>query len=288
MFKRICILLVLFALLLSPARALAQDYSYSLPQYTANVYWNEDGTVSIDYVFLFQNDPSGHAIEYVDLAMPRDDFDPGSIRADVGGQPVTDISTSGYQGTGSGVAVGLGSYSIPPGESGTVHVFVGRVENMYELDTQNDDYASGVFAPATFLKPYVYGATDLTVTFHLPPAVQPDEPRWHQSPSGFPSEPETGFDDQDRITYTAQPAGRSLKSYRSALFPTKYIPIRPSAACQPLRLPEHHRLGCLFPIGCTIFNIFGLGLIGKAAARCSTCRRGLPSKATASSAAHRP
>ncbi len=265
--KRLCLLLVILVLLILPARALAQDYSYSIPQYTVNVFWNEDGTVSIDYVLFFQNDPSGHAIEYVDLAMPREDFSPGSITADVDGQPLTDISTSGYQGTGSGVAIGLGRFSIPPGESGTVHVFVGRVDNMYELDTESDNYVSGVFAPATFLKPYVHGTSDLTVTYHLPPAVQPDEPRWHSAPTGFPSEPETGFDDQGRITYTwRNPQADPSRTYPLGVsFPQAYVPESAVRRANPFAFLGSINLDCLIPLGCIGFFalIIGLGVVGE-------------------------
>lgn len=256
------VFLVLFLLVLSPLHVLAQDYHYSLPKYTADVFWNEDGTVSIDYTFFFQNDPSGHAIEYVDLSMPRSDFDESSITGDVAGNPLTDISSSGYQGTGSGVAIGLGSYSIPPGQSGQVHVVVGRVDKMYEMDPTGDNYASAVFAPATFEKPGVYGTTDLTVTFHLPPGVKPEEPRWHEAPAGFNSQPETALDDQGRVMYTWRnpQADPSTPYPLGASFPKQYIPDSAIRRPNPFAFLGSLNWDCLIPVGCIGFFALVIGL----------------------------
>jgi hypothetical protein len=225
--KKIFILLLLLALLAIPAGALAQDYSFELPQETVHVFWNEDGTSSIDYVFNFNNDTFGHVIDYVDVGLPGPNFDESSIRADVNGIPVSDISAAGFQGEGPygkvGVAVGLGPNSIPPGESGQVHVFVGSVGDVLRPDTQDNNYASAVFSPAWFTT--VNGSTDLSVTYHLPPGVQPEEPRWHEAPAGFSGEPQTGLDDQGRVTYTWGPAAVTMdrKYDFGASFPKQYV-----------------------------------------------------------------
>jgi len=72
----------------------------------------------------------------------------------------------------------------------------------------------------------VFGTTDLTVVYHLPPGVQPDEPRWHESPSGFPSTPTSSHDDQGRITYSwNNPNASAAERYEfGASFPKTYIP----------------------------------------------------------------
>ena len=66
----------------------------------------------------------------------------------------------------------------------------------------------------------------MQVTFHLPPGVQPAEPRWHEAPKGFPTEPQTGIDEQGRITYTWTNANASGSSQYlfGASFPTQYVP----------------------------------------------------------------
>jgi hypothetical protein len=203
----------------------AQDYFFSLDEEVVNVYWNSDGTTSLDYLFTFTNQPGGHTIEFVDVGMPNGNFDFNSISADIDGNSLS--ISSDFQGTGGeGFAVEMGQHAIPPGETGTVHVFVGRVEGVLYPDENDENYVSAVFAPAYFTSDVVTGSTDLTVTYHLPPGVQPQEPRWHDAPAGFPSEPQTGFDPDGRITYTwSNPNASPSTQYTfGASFPKTYVP----------------------------------------------------------------
>jgi hypothetical protein len=230
--RNLVIFFLLVFLMGIPGAALAQDYSFGLEQENVHVFWNEDGTSSIDYVFVFNNDPGASPIEYVDVGLPNPNFDESSIQAEVNGNPVTDISASGFQGSGpgvsSGVAVGLGRQAIPPGETGQVHVFIGTQRDVLRPDSRDNNYASAVFSPAWF-EP-VHGNTNLEVTFHLPPGVQPEEPRWHEAPGGFPSEPETGLDDQGRVTYTWRSPSASMdrNTISVHLFPGSTCPNQPS------------------------------------------------------------
>ncbi len=227
MIRRILNVLILLVLLLSfPSSALAQDYYFRVDKEVVHVLWNEDGTLSLDYTLVFYNDPSGHIIDFVDLGLPNYSFDSNGIQAEVNGQAVSYTSTSEYQGSGSGVAIALGSGSIPPGNSGTVHVWIETIRDLLFIEDTDDTYASAVFAPMWFGSQYVYGDTDLTVIFHLPPGVQPDEPRWHKAPSGFPEEPETSLDSQGRVTYTwHNPAANAHTEYKfGASFPASYVP----------------------------------------------------------------
>jgi hypothetical protein len=224
LFNIIILVTLLFAL---PGTALAQDYYFRLDQNYVDVYWNEDGTQSLQYTMVFYADPSGHTIEFVDLGLPNSSFDTSSISADVDGKPVSYISASEFEGKGSsGVAINLGSNSIPPGQTGTVHVWVGTVRNVLFIDDSDSSSASAVFSPAYFGSDVVYGNTDIKVTFHLPPGVQPDQPRWHNAPSGFPEEPIAGHDDQSRITFTWQNTdanGHTVYKF-GASFPAVYVP----------------------------------------------------------------
>ena len=232
---RIILITLLLLLALPASSGLAQTYYFSLDEQIVNVFWNSDGTSSIDYVFVFTNDANASSIDYVDVGIPNSSFDDNNIFADVNGEPVSDISRSGYQGNGgSGVAVGLGSLAIRPGQTGRVHVFVGTVRRVLYEDSDDKTYASAVFTPTWFGSQYVYGSTNVQVTFHLPPGVLPEEPRWHAAPGGFPSEPATGFDDQGNITYTwGNFDGNGYSQYEfGASFPMKYVPegaiVRPS------------------------------------------------------------
>jgi len=217
-------LIIILALAL-PITALAQDYYFSLDKEVVNVYWNADGTMALDYLLTFTTQPGGHTIEFVDVGMPNGNFDFNSIKADINGNQLS--ISSDFQGTGGdGFAVEMGSYAIPPGQTGTVHVSVGRVSGVLYKDDDDANYASAVFAPLYFQSNVVTGATDITVTYHLPPGVQPEEPKWHSAPSGFPSEPATAFDSQGRITYTWRNTNADGETqYKfGASFPKSYIP----------------------------------------------------------------
>ncbi len=216
-------LVIIFALNVTTS-ALAQNYSFSLDKEVVNVFWNSEGTMSLDYLFTFSNQPGAHTIDFVDVGLPNNSYVYNTISADVNGNPVG-ISTD-YQGSGSGVAVDMGSHAIQSGQTGTVHVTVGQITKVIYPDDNDQAYASADFSPTWFGSQYVVGNTDLTVTFHLPPGVKPEEPRWHDSPSGFPSEPQTGFDSENRITYTwANPNASGSRQYIfGASFPKTYIP----------------------------------------------------------------
>lgn len=264
MHKRLISVLVLLALFIVPKPAYAQEYYFNLEKLTVDVYWNEDGTQSLDYNFLFNNDPSAHSIEFVDLGLPNSNFDVNTISATVDEKPVAYISESEFQGTGSdGVAVALGNNAILAGQRGSVRIFVGSVSNVLYLDDDDKNYASAVFSPAYFESRIVKGNTDLTVTYHLPPGVLPEEPRWHTAPAGFPSEPATGIDQEGRIFYSwHNPSASASTRYQfGASFPVKYVP---SSAITRVSSPSWLRnirldVDNLIPIGCISFIVFIIG-----------------------------
>ena len=225
MTRRLLTAALVIVLALSMATSvLAQSYSFSLDKEVVNAYWNSDGNLSLDYVFTFSNQPGAHDIDFVDVGLPNSNYVYNTITADVNGTPVS-ISTD-YQGSGSGVAVALGSQAIRPGQTGTVHVYVGQITGVVYPDDKDQNYASAVFSPTWFGSQYVVGNTDLTVTFHLPPGVKPEEPRWHSAPSGFPSEPQTSLDSEGRVIYTwSNPSASGSSQYSfGASFPKTYIP----------------------------------------------------------------
>jgi len=217
------LILLMFTMVSSAA---AQSYSFNLTREVVNVYWNSDGTLGLDYVFTFTNDPSGHVIDFTDVGMPNGNFDMGSITADVGGSQVS--ISSDFQGDGpNGFSVDMGSHAIQPGQSGSVHVSVGKITQVLYKDSDDPaNYDSADFAPAYFTT--AHGNTDLAVIFHLPPGVQPTEPKYHSTQGGWPCAdvPTTGIDDQNRITYTWQcaTADGATKYTFGASFPNKYVP----------------------------------------------------------------
>ena len=231
--KKIFAFLIIIFLLIIPTSALAQSYYFHVEKETVHVYWEDDGTLDLIYEFVFVNQPEGHAIEYVDVGLPNYNFRDYNISADINGQALTYISSSDYEGSGSGVAIGLGSSAIPAGGRGTVRVFINEIEDVLFPDTEADEYASAVFVPTYFGSQYVTGSTDMIVTFHLPPGVKPEEPRWHNAPSGFNISPITGLDNLDQVTYTwRNPEGNISREYKfGASFPLSYVPT--SAVSKP-------------------------------------------------------
>jgi len=107
-----------------------------------------------------------------------------------------------------------------------LHVSIGKVRDVLYFGDE-EGYASGLFSPSWFGSQYAFGTTDLTVRFHLPPGIQTDEPRWHEPPSGWPTdEPATGLDQEGRVLYEwRNPNANPYTSYVfGASFPVQYVP----------------------------------------------------------------
>ena len=141
----IAFVLILAAALISPALAQG-SYFFAVEREDVHVYWNADGTMSIDYTWVFINQPGAHIIDFVDVGMPNYNFYANTASADVNGTPVS-VSEGDYEGSGSGYAIALGNRSIPAGQSGTVHTYVGKVTKILYPDTDVEEYASGISSP---------------------------------------------------------------------------------------------------------------------------------------------
>lgn len=254
---------VLFALVLLlglTGSVFAQSYSFNLEKEVVNVYWNSDGSMSLDYVFTFNNHSGAHAIDFVDVGLPNSSYRTSSIYADVNGNSVN--ISSDYQGNGTGVAVDMGSYAIPAGGRGKVHIYIGYIDRVLHPDTDDDNYASAVFGNTWFGSQYVSGSTDLSVTLHMPPGVQPSEPRYHIPESWVGTqEPQIQINKDGRVSYTWQsPNANGYTQYTfGASFPKSYVPA--SAIASP---SIWDRLGINEDdvIGFTVFCCFGLFFFG--------------------------
>lgn len=226
MFKRIATLFFLLGVLLWGLYlpVYAQTYQFSIPKEIVHAYWNEDGTLSLQYEIWFANSPTADPIDFVDIGVPTPDYDLSAVKAYVNGIQITSIEASPY--VKNGIALGLEANSIPPGNSGVVTVFIPNIRKVLYLDSSDSNYVSAVFSPTWFGSEYVSGYTDLTVIYHFPRGVQPEEPRWHQSPGAFPPQPQTGFDSEGRIFYSwNNPQASASTQYKfGASFPKQYIP----------------------------------------------------------------
>jgi hypothetical protein len=265
MLRRLFVSTVALAFVLAlPGSAFAQEYLFGVEKETVDVFWNADGTSSLEYSFHFVNQAGAHAIDFVDVGIPVSTFDMSTVSADVDGSPVS-VSSGDYQGTGSGFAVVLGSRTINPGERGTVHAVVGRITGVLHLDTSDETYASAVFAPTYFGSQYIVGSTDMTVTFHLPPGIQPEEPRYHPA-QNWPgaSEPQSGVDSNGRITYTwSAPNASAASQYTfGTSFPKSFIPADAIVTAPAIDYVTiiTGLLGFILPAGC--IGVFILIFVG--------------------------
>ena len=222
----VALFVVLSVLLCLPFPAYAQDYSFSLDREIVDVWINPDGSVKLEYWFTFTCDRGNYHIAAVDVGLPTGDYRLSDIRGDVDGRPIDRVG-SDYEGEGRhGVAVWLGNATIRSGETATVHVVVDRVGGMLYEDSDDPEYASTEFSPTWFGSEFVHGNTDLVVRFHLPAGVQPEEPRWHRSPSGWPyDQPDTALDEDGRVLYTwRHTEARPDRQYIfGASFPRQYV-----------------------------------------------------------------
>lgn len=219
---------VLVLLLVTPITAFAQDYYFNVAKEAVDVTINPDGTMSLDYTFVFNNSAGGHIIDYVDVGVPNSSYDISSVTATANGNPLSDITVSEY--VTPGIAIGLGSHSIQPGKSGTVTVHIGVIRDiLYKgKDQEKEDYASFQFSPTWFGSQYVNGTTELTVAFIYPPGMTTEEPRWYTPSGGFPGaeQPEAFIDEQDRVIYiwTTNQATGSTQYIFGGGFPARLVP----------------------------------------------------------------
>ena len=255
---RAVLLVVLLAALGSQAAA-AQSYSFSLDRLAVDVYWETDGSARLEYLMTFTNDSFAPSIEFIDIGMPTPNYDLSAISATIDGNPILHIADSSY--ADQAIELGLGSNAIQPDRTGTVQVDIRGLENLiYTADTEG--YASAMFAPAWFDPQSVHGTTDMTVTFHLPPGVQPSEPRWYPVSGGWPEgDPAAYMDPEGRIAYQwRNPSASGSTEYQfGAAFPVSYVPaaaiLQPSIF-QRLNIP----LDAVMP--CLCFSGLALGLVG--------------------------
>jgi hypothetical protein len=236
------IFILSFFLLLQPVEPVtAQVYYFTIDEMIVDVYWESDGSMRIEYVIVFDNDVSADPMEFVDLGVPTSSYSLSSITASIDGSPITIIEKSPF--VNPGVALGLGARAIPPGSRGVVRATIPGVQNgLFRGDEEG--YASALFSPTWFDGGIVYGTMDLTVQYHLPPDVLPEEPRWHESPSGWPQDaPATGLDSQGGILYSwRNPSANLSTAYVfGASFPSQYVPaqvVQEPTITPRIKIPE--------------------------------------------------
>lgn len=223
---RLLSIAALLLLLLVPLSvAYAQTYLFSMPVERVDLYWETNGTLTIEYEIVFQN--HGDPLDVVDLGLPNENYSLSNITATINGQPI-DYMDYDSPYIDIGPAIYFPSNAIRAGETGTFRARITGITEVLYTDNEDESYASALFIPNYFGSDFVTGSSDITVVYHLPPGVQPSEPKWHTAGhSGFPETPQTGFDSNGRITYTWRNASASPSSEYlfGASFPKQYVTI---------------------------------------------------------------
>ncbi|WP_448336371.1 hypothetical protein [Bellilinea sp.] len=221
------IIAMMLGLSIQPVQA--QNLSFEVPKQEVVVFVNSDGSISLDYTITFKNLPARDAIDIIDIGLPNSNYDLKSISAEINGKPATLIRPSEY--VSPGVEIHLGGNAIQAGQTGTLHVYVGKVERVLGKSTlqEAEEYASIVITPNYFSRDFTRGTTEYFFTIVLPAGLKPEEPRYHTPSGNWPGsdEPvETGFDNQGRVYYTwyAENANAYTSYKFGASFPIRLVP----------------------------------------------------------------
>lgn len=244
--------------------AFAQVYLFQVVKEDVDLYVDAEGWAALEYNITFKSSPSADNMEYVDLGLPNGNFSLASVSAEVDGKPITDIQQADpqyLQKSDSGVTLGLGANAIRPGDTGTLHVYIARIDGILfpGEDSSHPDYASLQFSPSYFGSDYVQGNTDLRVTIHMPPGVQTNEPVYYTPSSNWPGDdqPESGYDGNNRIYYSWQSAiARADTGYTfGAGFPASYVPAGAITKKPAMQIDSG-------TVGCICFGLFFVALFG--------------------------
>jgi len=183
----ISLITVLMLIILPLSSVYAQSYRFKVTRYDVQAVIEADGTLTLFYEMDFENDPNGHAIDFVDLGMPNDNYQLSNISATINGTLVPEINHSSYV---KGAELALGEYQIPPGGTGTVQAkIVGITGVLFPYDQDDrENYVNFQFMPNYFDSDADKSQnTDYTLSIVLPPDVGSDEGVYYY-PDRWPGE----------------------------------------------------------------------------------------------------
>ena len=240
MFKKnnipgIRILLLFWVLVLwiqrSPINVSAEDYRFSIPEDLVIYAIDSDGRASVSYEFTIEN--QGKSVDYIDIALPNNQFDLANVKASIDGIPVSSryISRTDYQETSIpfGVTIDNTRNPIPKGKQADIYVEVmqiGKTLFSVEDNTKEEEYISFNFQPNFFSSNFTSGNTDLTVRLVLPTGMTENEPVY-LIPENWDgdSEPESWFNDNGNVVYEwhSTQANSSSAYVFGAMFPKRIL-----------------------------------------------------------------
>ena len=238
-FRIILLSILVFSLLSLPSVAFAQDYRFTVEAHEVEAYIEEDGTLTLYYYIAFQNDPNGAPIQYVDIGMPTSAYSRNAIDARIGDQPITQIEDTTY--VANGFALNLGDKAIPPGQPGTVTIWIYDIQDLlrpYE-GGDRENYVSFQFSPNYFGSDVDKStSTEYRVTLILPPGVG-DEEGVYYTPQNWPGTDEPSeigrTAEGDRVFYSwfTDNANTHTQYIFGGAFPSQFVP-EDSVTTKPL------------------------------------------------------
>ena len=221
------LVLVALLLFLPAGSATAQTYRFTLPTYEVEAYLESDGSLTLRYLMVFQNNPSAGPIDFVDLALPYANYNLRNVEATIDGQPMPEVNNSDYV---NGAELALKSLSIKPGATGTVEAWVNGITDIIFPYDQGDreNYVNFQFEPNYFDSDFDKSTnTAYRMTIILPPDVGSDEGVYY-TPGNWPGEEisEASLTTDGRVYYSWYTENANVHSRYSfgAAFPATAIP----------------------------------------------------------------
>jgi formylglycine-generating enzyme required for sulfatase activity len=207
----------------------SQMYRFVVRTMEVEAYIEEDGTLSLWYLFDFQNNADGKPLDYVDIGLPKSAYNLNDIQAEVNGKAITKIEHSPY--APNGFELELGADAIQPGQSGSVTAWIPGIRNVRSVhdDLDRENYFYFQFSPNWFDSDFGKStSTDYRVTIILPPDVDDSEAVYFE-PQRWPGPVTPDHDGrttaEGRIYYSwfSNTANAHTQYVFGVAFPDKYV-----------------------------------------------------------------
>lgn len=206
----------------------AQTYLFKVSQHEVEAYINVDGSLTLYYYIVFDNNVKADPMEYIDIGLPSQNYDLKNIEATINDISIDHIAKSSYV---DGIELGFGVNAIPSGQSGTVTVWIYNIADvLYPYDQPDrENYVNFQFSPNWFGSEYDKSTdTKYRTTIILPPEVGATEGVYYL-PTKWPGSdtPEASLTTDGRVYYSWYTENANVHTQYTfgAAFPQQYIPI---------------------------------------------------------------
>ncbi|MHC1771210.1 MAG: hypothetical protein AB9907_05630 [Flexilinea sp.] len=209
----------------------AADYSFAVPKDLVIFAIDSDGKASVSYEFTIEN--YGKGLDYIDIALPSNNFDLTGVQATIDGTPVDsgNLSRVDYNETGLlyGVTIDNTRNPIPSGQSADIYIEILQIRDLlYKVtdSSKSEDYVSFQYQPSYFSSDFTRGKTDFTIRLVLPTGLTSEEPVYFTPESWVGnSEPDSWINDSGNVVYEwNSPNADSSSAYTfGAMFPQRIL-----------------------------------------------------------------